>query len=92
MSRIFIKRLTNLAIKKNIIIKNEDSIINDLIYHVNDYNLKKNKVVYNFYGDICLECHGNGWKTCNNQLENNLINGLGFKFVLCKKCNGLGYI
>ena len=41
--RIFVKRLTNLAIKKNIIIKNEDSIINDLIYHVNDYNLKKIK-------------------------------------------------
>ena len=92
MMRIFVKRLTNLAIKKNIIIKNEDSIINDLIYHVNDYNIKKNKVVYNFYGDICLECHGTGWKTCKNQLENNLINGLGFKFVLCKKCNGLGYI
>lgn len=91
MMRIFVKRITNLAIKENRFIKNNDGIINDLIYHVNDYNLKK-KVAYNFYGSICLECHGTGWKTCNKQLENNLINGLGFKFVLCKNCNGIGYI
>ena len=89
--RIFVKRFTNLAINENRFIENNNGIINDLIYHVNDYNLKK-KVAYNFYGSICLECHGTGWKTCNKQSENNLINGLGFKFVLCKNCNGIGYI
>ena len=61
MMRI-LKRITNLAIKENRL-KEYDGIINDLIYHVND-NLKK--VVYNFYGSICLECHELVGKLINN--------------------------
>tara|TARA_X000000368_G_scaffold345389_1_gene284481 strand:+ start:10247 stop:10507 length:261 start_codon:yes stop_codon:yes gene_type:complete len=80
-------RFLSTALKSNLI-----PIPNDIEGQVNRYLLKhqKNKsFIDQYYGSICKECFGSGWKTDTRCKLNYVCN---FKFNICKKCNGRGYI
>ena len=40
-------------------------------------------------GSICSECFGSGWVT---DTKSELDFGFNFKFTICKKCNGTGFL
>lgn len=51
---------------------------------------QKNKpLIDQYFGSICKECFGSGWKIDRRCKFNYICN---FKFNICKKCNGTGYI
>ena len=65
---------------------------NDYLNLSYDYVYKKiEPIIMQSSGNICSECKGSGWKTCNEYLYSNNLK-MNFKFILCKKCKGTGLI
>ena len=60
-------------------------------YIDNNFNRIHQPIIMQSTGNICNECKGTGWKTCNKSLYlNNLKMNFGYK--LCGKCKGTGLI
>ena len=79
-------RFLSSALKSNLI-----PISSDIKVQVNPNLLKHKKKLFidQHLGSICKECFGSGWKTDTRCKLNYICN---FKFNICKKCNGRGYI
>ena len=52
-------------------------------------DLKNEPEVSENSGSICNECFGSGWVT---DTKTELDFGFNFKFTICKRCNGTGFI
>ena len=82
----------NIRVLSTALRSNSIPIPNDVEGQVKPYLLKpqKNKLfIDKYFGGICKECFGCGWKIDTGCKLNNICN---FKFNICKKCNGKGII